>query len=267
MIVDIHTHIFPEKIAYRAINALKASSGYENYADGTAQGLIDSMDEAGIDISVNLPILSKPESFDSTLAHLIEMNEREKRIISFAAVHPRCDNIEDKINIIKQAGFIGIKLHPFFQNEPLDSDATMRLVDLASKAGLVTMIHPGADASFPGVLVADPPKIVRLLEEVKPKNVVLAHMGALEFWDEVYDTIAGRDVYFDTSFSLDVMGRDRFLKTVKKHGVDRVLFGTDSPWRSQKSYVDLLKSESGLTDEEKQQILYKNAVKILNIKV
>lgn len=267
MIVDFHTHIFPEKIAYRAINALKASSGYDNYADGTAAGLIDSMDEAGIDISVNLPILSKPESFESTLAHLIEANEREKRIISFAAIHPRCDDIEDKINIIKQAGFIGIKLHPFFQNEPLDSEATMRLVDLASKAGLVTMIHPGADASFPNVLVADPPKIVRLLEDVKPENVILAHMGAMEFWDEVCDMIAGRDVYFDTSFSIDIMGRDRFLKILKKHGADRVLFGTDSPWKSQKLYVELIQNESALTDEEKQKILYKNATKLLKLKV
>ena len=211
MIVDIHTHIFPDRIAERAVEALKASSGYNNYADGTAQGLLDSMDEAGIDISVSQPILVKPESFDKTLAHLIEANARERRIISFAAIHPRCEDIEDKIKVIKEAGFRGIKLHPFFQNEPLDSDATMRLVDLASKAGLVTMIHPGADASFPNVLVADPPKIVRLLEEVKPKKVILAHMGAMEFWDEVLCEIAGRDVYFDTSFSLDVMGRDRFL--------------------------------------------------------
>ena len=130
MIIDFHTHVFPEKIAYKAINALKASSGYQNCADGTAKGLIKSMEEAGIDISVNMPILSRPEAFEKTLFHLIEELSND-RILSFAPIHPRCENVEDKINVIKQAGYKGIKLHPFFQNEPLDSDATMRLISLA----------------------------------------------------------------------------------------------------------------------------------------
>ena len=265
MIIDFHTHVFPEKIAYKAINALKASSGYDNRSDGTTVGLVKSMDVAGIDISVNMPILSKPDGFEKTLLHLKEETAREKRIVSFAPIHPRCDDIENKIRIIVGEGYKGIKLHPFFQNEPLDSDATMRVVSLASAAGLYTMIHPGKDASFPNVNAASPDKIVRLLEQVKPKNVILAHMGAMEYWDEVYECIAGRDVYIDTSFSMDVMGRERFLRIVKKHGADRVLFGTDSPWRDQKSYVELLKRETGLSDEEKRKIFYENGAKILGL--
>lgn len=268
MIIDFHTHIFPQKIAYNAIKALKATSGYHNFTDGTAEDLKKSMRSSGVDVSVNLPVLTNPDSFFKTMEHLeADSREDNKRIVSFAAIHPRCDDIEDKIRFIVERGFKGIKLHPLFQDEPIDSDKTERLVDCASRAGLITMIHPGFDVSFPDLKHAEPKKIVRMLEEVKPSNVVLAHMGALEYWDEVYDTVCGRNVYFDTSFSMHILGEKKFVKLVVKHGANKVLFGSDSPWRDQSDYVNMLKGFSSLSDEDKEKIFYKNAAKLLDFEV
>lgn len=267
MIIDFHTHIFPEKIAERTMKSLIAASNYPHFTDGTAKGLYKSMQEAKVDYSVNLPILTNPESFYRTLDHLLTERKAFDKIISFAAIHPRCEDIPDKIAVIKQAGFIGIKLHPLFQNEPIDSEKSEFLIDLAAKAGLLIMIHPGFDISFPECKHAEPKKIVRMLEDVKPKGVILAHMGALEYWEEVEDTVCGRDVYFDTSFSTHLLGEKNFVRLVKKHGVEKILFGTDSPWCDQKSYVELINSFSSLTSEEKQMILYKNGAKLLKIEV
>ena len=267
MVIDFHTHVFPAKIAGKAVAALERSSGYESFSDGTIKGLIASMDESGIDYSVNQPILTKPESFYKTLDRLKEQTDENGRVLSFAAIHPLSEDVEKCVATIKELGFKGIKLHPFFQNEPINSARTKKLVALASEAGLFTMIHPGKDASFPGASMASPEMIIDLLDDVRPKNVILAHMGGMEEWNSVLDLIVGRDVYFDTSFSLDVMGEELFVKTVRAHGADRVLFGTDSPWRSQKDYVRRLKACRGLTEEEKRLVFYKNAAKILNIKV
>ena len=267
MIIDFHTHIFPDKIAERAVSALKASSGYGNFSDGTANGLIASMDAAGVDVSVNMPILSKPESFEKTLAHLKENAHPSGRILSFAPVHPLCTALEEKLRYIRSEGFVGVKLHPYFQNEPLDSAATIEAVRLATDLGLYVMIHPGADASFPDSTLAEPDRIVRLLDAIDSDRIILAHMGAMDRWKQAFEVIAGRNVYLDTSFSMDVMGRTAFLRAVKKHGADRILFGTDSPWRSQAEYVRLLKEEDGLTEEEKDLIFYGNAAKILGIQV
>ena len=267
MIIDFHTHTFPSSVAEKAVDKLKASSGYDNYSDGSAEGLLKSMAKSRIGVSVNMPILTNPDNFEKTLYHLIEQRDRTPDIISFAAIHPRCTGLAGKIKTIAAAGFKGIKIHPFFQDEPLDSDKTAELVSLAEESGLFITIHPGKDASFPDSDIADVCRIERLLDVTGAKKVILAHMGAMEMWKESYERLAGRDVYFDTSFSLDVMGRDLFLKTVKKHSPDRILFGTDSPWRDQKIYVDILKNESGLSNEDKEKIFYKNAVKILGLKV
>ena len=267
MIIDFHTHIFPPKIAAGAIRSLKATSGYQNFTDGTAEGLLKSMEAGGVALSVNLPVLTNPDSFFKTLEHLERDNAGEKRIISFAAIHPRCDDIAGKIDLISQMGFKGVKLHPLFQDEPIDSDRTEYLIDCASKRGLLTMIHPGFDVSFPDMKHAEPEKIVRMLEDVKPEGVILAHMGALEYWDEVSDMLCGRNVFFDTSFSMHLLGEEKFVSLARKHGVDKVLFGTDSPWRDQKDYVDMLNGFSSLTAEEKQKIFYLNAAKLLNAEV
>ena len=52
MVIDFHTHCFPEKIAERAIGKLSATSGLMPYTDGTAEGLKKLMKQDGVDISV-----------------------------------------------------------------------------------------------------------------------------------------------------------------------------------------------------------------------
>ena len=52
MIVDIHTHTFPEKIAAAALKTMQAESHSALYSDGTAEGLRKEMAEAGIGLSV-----------------------------------------------------------------------------------------------------------------------------------------------------------------------------------------------------------------------
>ena len=59
--IDFHTHVFPDKIATAAMNALAAESGnYRPHTDGTLQGLLDSMDRANISASLVANIATKP---------------------------------------------------------------------------------------------------------------------------------------------------------------------------------------------------------------
>ena len=59
MIIDFHTHTFPEELAGRAIGKLAASSRARNHLDGTAGALRASMREAGVDYSVLLPVVTR----------------------------------------------------------------------------------------------------------------------------------------------------------------------------------------------------------------
>ena len=70
--------------------------------------------------------------------------------------------------------------------------------------------------------------------------------------------VGGKPVY-DENLSLT-----DFADLCRAHGPDRILFATDSPWRSQREFLSLFHSLP-LTDDEKEQILYRNTKKILSI--
>ena len=63
MIIDFHTHMFPDKIAARTIDFLSKTGGDMNpFTDGTWKGLKESTKQAGIDHSIVLPIATRQVS-------------------------------------------------------------------------------------------------------------------------------------------------------------------------------------------------------------
>ncbi len=83
-------------------------------------------------------------------------------------------------------------------------------------------------------------------------------------WDEVEEYLTGQPVYFDTAYILGLVPEEQFLRIVRNHGADKILFGTDSPWAGQKEFVRYLK-ECPLTEEERQLIFFGNALKLLEL--
>ena len=86
-------------------------------------------------------------------------------------------------------------------------------------------------------------------------------MGGCDLPDEVLEKLAGKPVYFDTSFVLDHY-YEKCREIILKHGFDKILFATDSPWSDQKKFVELVK-DFGFSEEETDKILYKNALRLL----
>ena len=120
MVIDFHTHLFPEKIAAKALHQLAVTSGITPSTDGTAAGLLSSMERCGIDISVVLPVVTTPHQYDSILRFASQINEenagkKEHRLLSLGGIHPDCEDIPGKIAQLAREGFKGIKLHPHYQ--------------------------------------------------------------------------------------------------------------------------------------------------------
>jgi hypothetical protein len=92
-IIDFHTHIFPDKIAKTAMDALAAESGsYRPCTDGTLKGLLDSMDRANISASLVANIATKPNQMGS----IFEFSKQIKsdRIHPFVSFHPSNDTYD-----------------------------------------------------------------------------------------------------------------------------------------------------------------------------
>ncbi len=106
--------------------------------------------------------------------------------------------------------------------------------------------------------------ILDVLEDVAPENLILAHLGSNENYDEAEEKLCGRNVYLDTAYSITRVSEAQLIRMIRRHGADKILFATDCPWAEQKTCVDVLK-KSALTDREKELILSKNAGRLLGI--
>lgn len=270
MIIDFHTHIFPDKVAAKAIPNLASIIHLEPSMNGTIDGLKASMESGGIDVSVILPIVTNPHQFDSILRFAVQVNETcaqgpGPRLISLASVHPLADDFKAQLRQIKYEGFRGIKLHPNYQGVHFDDIRFMRIIDAASELGLFVLTHAGADPYTPDEEFCSPDMVLRVLDEVAPPRLILAHMGSNEHYEESEQKLCGRPVWFDTAYSIMHMPEEQFVRMVHLHGADRVLFGTDTPWTSQKQCAEKLNSITGLSQAEKKMILSGNAELLLGI--
>jgi predicted TIM-barrel fold metal-dependent hydrolase len=269
MIIDFHTHIFPDKIAGATINALSTNASIPPHSDGTLKGLLDRMDEGNVEIAINLPVLTRAKQFDSITAFGKETNSNtygNKRVISFGGMHPDMEDYEENLKLLKREGFLGIKLHPDYQGTFIDDERYIKILSYAKKLDLITVTHAGLDGAFVGQPIKCTPKrVLKLLDALGGYDkLVLAHMGGNELFNEVYDSLAGENLYFDTSYVLPQLGQETFEKITEKHGENKILFATDSPWQSTKKQVEIIKSYK-LGKETENKILYENAKELLKI--
>lgn len=270
MFIDFHTHIFPDKIASATIGALASNANHTPFANGTSLGLISEMDEGDFDISVNLPVITKPTQFDSILKFALKINEEYKnskrKIISFAGIHPECEDISGKMLAIKNAGIKGVKIHPDYQESFINCNGYVDILKCAKDLDLIVVTHAGIDDGYAGKPVRCPPELVlEVIEKVNHHKFVLAHFGGNKYYDKVYELLAGKNVYFDTAFNLKDITKEQFVKMLQKHGEDKILFATDSPWAGIKEEKERVLSYN-LPKSVQDKIFYKNALNLLDIK-
>ncbi|MBQ8427554.1 MAG: amidohydrolase family protein, partial [Clostridia bacterium] len=213
--------------------------------------------------------LTKPTQFDSVVRFAMQINAQNKegfpRIISFAGMHPACDDIKGKMAFLKENGFLGIKIHPDYQGAYIDDESYISILKYAKEYDLIVVTHSGIDDGYKGEPVRCPPeRVLKVIDKVGHSKFVLAHFGAHKQWEEVLTKLAGKDVYFDTAYTLNEISEDLFKRIVDKHGDDKVLFATDSPWRGIKEDLEIFRSYK-LNKNTEEKILYKNALKLLNI--
>ena len=280
MIIDFHTHIFPNKIFSAVIEKLSRTSKTIPFSDGSLSGLLASMEKSGVNISVVLPVATSAAQVEMINKSAALMNEKffDRGIISFAAIHPDIDNYRAELSEIKNLGFQGLKVHPIYQDTRIDDKKYLRIFDRAAELDLIVVTHAGLDIGFPGVVKCSPQMLKKVLREVGNFKFVLAHMGGWKNWNEVLTNLADEKIFIDTSFStgkifprtdsvwreedLKLLDEKKFVEFVKIFGAEKILFGTDSPWTSAEMSIKFIKNLS-ITDAEKNKILGENAALLL----
>lgn len=281
MIIDFHTHVFPEKIAEKALKSLSDSSRAVPYTDGTINGRSRSMKEAGIEYCVNLAVATKANQVSGINDRVIEgfMDDYNNGIIQFGAMHAEFEDVKNELKRLATAGIKGIKIHPAFYGLDISDKRIMNIIYEASSLDMIVITHAGWDIGFFEANYIPVNSLLKIDKEIGPKKMILAHMGGWNDWENVESDLAGSDFYFDTSFSIGKinarkdledpmrtynMTDEEFVRLCKKHGIEKILFGTDSPWADQTEYVQAI-DRMCFTEDEKKKIYSDNARQLLNM--
>ena len=264
MLIDFHTHAFPEKIAARAVSKLAhEAGGLAPQTDGTADSLKAQMDADGVDISVVLSIATNPAQQHKVNDFAIALNA-DPRLVAFGSVHPDAPDALEELERIAAAGLKGVKLHPEYQQFYADEERMKPIYRKISQLGLITLFHAGMDIGFPPPYHAMPERMKRALRWFD-SPVVAAHWGGCYCSQEVLETLCGETIFFDLSFGYGSIPKTMAQAILDKHGPEKLLFGSDMPWHRPAWEKRLIESLD-LSGEDTEKIYWRNAQGLLGIK-
>ena len=263
MIIDFHTHMFPDKLAERTIVKLSEAADIKNHTNGTLLGTLQKMKECGVSKSVVCNIATNEKQTGNVNKFAVEINKNPE-IISFGSVHPDCDFVYF-LDFLRDNGIKGIKLHPDYQQFFIDDKKMQKVYENILKRDFVLIFHTGIDDGVEGPTHASPERIKNTLGTFRSEKVVFAHMGGFRMWDDVTEKLIGEDIYFDTSCTAGYMPPEKTEQLIIAHGTDKILFASDLPWTDPAEGIREIEQMKHLNSEEKMDIFFRNAEKLLNI--
>lgn len=258
MIVDFHTHCYPRPLAEKVA---RTDPSPRKLPVPTTEDLLGQMTEAGVDLSVVLPVATRPDTVRDT--NQFAQSIQSDRLLSFAAIHPDRPDSLDQLDELAEQGVKGVKFHPPFQHFSLDDPRYRPLYRKIGDLGLITVIHPGR-ALPEEEHYCYPSTFARVADDFMGAPVILAHMGGILIQQAELDLLPHLPVHLDTALWPIFMSQERFLQLIDLVGLDRVLFGTDYPYTGPADCVKHIQ-DLPLTDREKDQLFSGNALTLLRL--
>lgn len=266
MIIDFHTHVFPDALAPKAGASLSATAGFPMFSDLTVKGQLAVMVEDGVDYAVVLNTVTNTRQVEKVNLFAVETARSVPVLRVFGSVHPLGEDPAGTVRRLYESGIRGLKLHPDYLQLPFDHPAYAPVLRTACDLQMPVVIHAGFDPVSPEKIHATPKAIRRVMAEFPDLLLICAHMGGMQLWEEVLQELCGRNVYFDTAMCCARTGMTPAMmrSLISAHGAKRILFGSDMPWARPSEILALLK-ETDLTPQEEKAILEDNARGILKL--
>ncbi len=263
MIIDIHAHVFPDKIAEKASRGIQEFYDIRVPYNGTVEKLIELSDRAGVDKMVIHSPATTAHQVESINNFIIECTKKcPERIIGFMTMHPDyadCGDIEAEVKRCIDSGLKGLKIHPDFQEFMIDDKKAYNIYEAIS-GRLPILVHTG-DYRYQW---SKPSRMAKVMDDFPDMEVIGAHFGGWSEWDNAAEIFRDKNIYVDTSSTMYDVPIERVNKLIKDYGVDHVLFGTDYPmWDAENElkYIEKL----DLTQNEREMILHGNTERLLNL--
>jgi len=280
VIIDFHAHVFSPQVKKNRARYVEADPSFallysrKEATLATADELIASMDEDGVDMSVILNIgWTTHELCVETNDYILESIARyPDRLIGFAAVQPQ--STEAAVAEVERCAKGGIKgigeLRPDMQLIDLGDTAVMEpFVEVLVKHKLILLTHSSEPIGhqYPGKGSVTPEILYYLIRSFPELTIVCAHWGGgLPFYalmPEVKKAMG--NVFFDTAASPYLYHPQVYHQVSQLVGSDRILFGSDYPLLAQSRLLSEINSLD-LPEETRSLILSGNARRLLDIR-
>lgn len=263
-IIDMHAHVFPEKIAMKAVDNVGNYYGIKMNGNGTVDGLFHSAKDLDV-VFVVSNAATKAENVRHGNDFLFDCAAQyPKKIFPLGSVHQDMDiqSICKELEYIKEKGARGLKLHPDFQHFKIEDPKMFPIYEAAQSIGLPVLMHMGDENT-----VNSTPKALRFVSDKFPDlKIIAAHMGGWMAWEESDEYLVGSRVYMDTSDALFVLKQERVFEMIERHGAEKIMFGSDFPFlETYPSYNEI--DSLPLTEEQKDYIFFKTAASLFNIEL
>jgi predicted TIM-barrel fold metal-dependent hydrolase len=279
MIIDFHTHVLPPRIKDNRTDYVTRDAAFSQIYSGdkvkiaTAEDLISSMDQDGVDISVIVNYGWSTHSLCvETNDYILESVARyPKRLAGFCATNSYTD--EKSLQEIERCVKGGIKgvgeLRPDLQQlNYLTKNLLKPFGDLLLKHKLIVLTHSSEPVGhlYPGKASATPGLLYSFITALPDIPVVCAHWGGgLPFYTlmpEVRQAL--EDVYYDTAASPFLYRPEIYRYVSELAGADRIVFGSDFPVMPPGRVIDEIKS-ADIPEASRQVILCGNAARLLGL--
>jgi predicted TIM-barrel fold metal-dependent hydrolase len=282
MIIDAHTHLFPEKIRKNRELFFSEEPAFKKLYQSPksrllgAKEMLASMDAEQVDKSVIFGFPWKNEGlFKRHNDYIGEVvNRYPQRFIGLGCFDPYSDGAaEETQRCLQGNGLSGIGELAFYQSG-IDSASLARLepvMEICRNRHLPILIHTNEPIGhqYPGKTPNTLAQIYQLIVTFQKNKIILAHWGGGLFFfsllkKEVKQHL--KHVYFDTAASPYLYDANVYRLAIELVGVGKILFGSDFPLLPPARYFDEMKA-AGLSQEEMQQICGLNAAKLFNLDV
>lgn len=260
--IDAHCHIYPEKIASRAVAGTDAFYGEKSLCKGTATDLINEGKKAGIDHFIVQSVATTPKQVRSINDFIAKEVENSQGIMTgIGTLHPDSEDIKGDIKHLRELGLRGVKLHPDIQKFKIDDYRCLKIYELCEEQNIPILMHTG-DSRYD---FSNPNRLLPILEIYTSLTLVGAHLGGYSIWEEAAEKLNSfPNFYVDCSSTFPFIGTEKAKELIRKYGAEKVLFGTDYPMWSPKREIEAFLS-LGLDENENRCILNSNAKKVFKL--
>lgn len=262
VIADAHAHIFPGKIAEKAVGAIGAFYSIPMQHPGSPEALLESGRAIGVRKYLVCSTATRPGQVVSINDFIRESCAVHPEFVGFGTLHPSFPDIPGEIRRIREMGLRGVKLHPDFQRFAIDDPAAFPIYECCQELGLPILFHTG-DARYDW---SAPARMEAVAKRYPGLTCIAAHFGGYSHWQDVERYRDLPNVWFDTSSSLFCLPRERALALIRLLGHRRFLFGTDFPMWDHREELERFLA-LGLPAEARDAILYRNFQRVFEVAV